>query len=522
MRRTFNRSLSRTLLHLAEPRLEFRYGQKLEYPRDGLFLYGPVGDTKELQTIRYGVIGTKDGVRRFRQWSARVRELIPIPKPGPRSRAVEPQHVPFPGFREAFHADWPIEPAFVIDDLDPTELDRLLRIGNRHEAIRSTVDLYVNRLIAENNRREHPPALWFVVIPESVYKLGRPRSKVPTHERVKGAITVSQSRARELSAEPTLFGFEEEQAEVYKYATHFRRQLKARLLKDKIVTQIVRETTLAPEEFLKDNGQPLRRIEDPATLAWKLCTGTYYKSGGRPWQLADVRPGVCYVGLVYKRTELTTDTQHACCAAQMFLTDGDGVVFRGALGPWFQTDTRQFHLNRDAARHLIGMVVHEYQLLHDGPPSELFVHAQSAFSDEEWDGFAEAVEGLATNLVGVQISDAREDLKLFRPGAYPVVRGTALPIGDRMAFLWTSGYVPRLDTYMGPETPNPISVRILRGECSLQTVLSDILGLTKINFNSCLHNDRMPVTIRFANAVGDVLMSAPIDSEPRLPFKFYI
>jgi hypothetical protein len=50
----------------------------------------------------------------------------------------------------------------------------------------------------------------------------------------------------------------------------------------------------------------------------------------------------------------------------------------------------------------------------------------------------------------------------------------------------------------------------------------DILGLTKINFNSCLYNDRMPVTIRFANAVGDVLMSAPIDSEPRLPFKFYI
>lgn len=91
-----------------------------------------------------------------------------------------------------------------------------------------------------------------------------------------------------------------------------------------------------------------------------------------------------------------------------------------------------------------------------------------------------------------------------------------------MAFLWTSGYVPRLDTYMGPETPNPISVRILRGDALLQTVLTDILGLTKINFNSCLFNDRMPVTIRFANAVGDVLMSAPIDSEPRLPFKFYI
>ncbi len=75
---------------------------------------------------------------------------------------------------------------------------------------------------------------------------------------------------------------------------------------------------------------------------------------------------------------------------------------------------------------------------------------------------------------------------------------------------------------MGPETPNPLLVRIQRGECPLEPVLSDVLGLTKINFNSCLFNDRLPVTIKFANAVGDVLIAAPIDSEPRLPFKFYI
>ena len=103
-----------------------------------------------------------------------------------------------------------------------------------------------------------------------------------------------------------------------------------RLLKEKIVTQIVRETTLTPDEFRRENGMPIRRVEDPATIAWKLGTGAYYKAGGKPWQLADVRPGVCYVGLVYKRSELTSDKRHACCAAQMFLSDGEGVVFRGA------------------------------------------------------------------------------------------------------------------------------------------------------------------------------------------------
>jgi hypothetical protein len=79
-------------------------------------------------------------------------------------------------------------------------------------------------------------------------------------------------------------------------------------------------------------------------------------------------------------------------------------------------------------------------------------------TDDEWRGFAAGC-GEETNLVSVQIADARDDLKLYRPGEYPVIRGMALQIGERHALLWRSGYVPRLDTYTGPETPNPICVR---------------------------------------------------------------
>jgi hypothetical protein len=84
------------------------------------------------------------------------------------------------------------------------------------------------------------------------------------------------------------------------------------------------------------------------------------------------------------------------------------------------------------------------------------------------------------------------------------------------------GYAPRLDTYLGPETPNPVLVRRQRGDCAFGTILRDVMGLTKINFNSCLHNDRLPVTIRFADAVDDIMLAAPQSGEPRLPFKFYI
>lgn len=495
-------------------------GQKLAYPRDGLFLYGPVGDGGSPSTINYGVIGTKEGVRRFHRWSSRIRGFIDVPPRGPRAREVEPQHVPFPGFAEAFGAKWPEKPSNIIDDVDPNEIERSLRISNHHEAVRATVDVYVERLISENNRLENPPSLWFVIIPESVYRLGRPQSVVAKAERIQGDVNISPAQARRLKVEPTLFGDDERQAEVYDYAPNFRRQLKARLLKDRIVTQIARETTLTPDEFVRDNGMPIRSVEDPATLAWKFCTGAYYKAGGRPWQLADVRPGVCYVGLVYKNAEHGADTKRACCAAQMFLTDGDGVVFRGALGPWYNVDTKEFHLDRAAARDLAKMVVGEYTNQYGSPPRELFIHAQSRFSRDEWDGFGDGLSA-DTNLVGVQITGTSQP-KLFRPGNYPVMRGTVLHVSADTAFMWTAGYVPRLDTYMGPETPNPIRIRILRGSCPINTVLADVLGLTKINFNSCIFNDRLPVTIKFANEVGDVLVSAPMDTEPRLPFKFYI
>ena len=509
------------LWHIPEPLLEFAHGQMVEYPRDGLYLFGPCDAQKRPGTTRYGVIGTREGVERFSRFSSRMCGYIPIPVPGPRSRKVEPQHVPFPGFQEAFNSEWPEKPVAVIQDITVQEIEEKIRIQNRHEAIHACVDLFVSRLEREENRLEAPPSFWFVVIPEIVYELGRPQSRVPRINAVAGTVTISKKKAEELKVSPSLFPEEHEGADVYEYATHFRRQLKARLLKGKIVTQIVRETTIAPEDFTKANGMPLRRLEDPATVAWKLGTGAYYKGGGRPWQLAHVRPGVCYVGLVYKRTDLTADVRHACCAAQMFLSNGEGVVFRGAPGSWFNPETKQFHLDEAAAKGLVELVIGEYLRLHDSPPKELFIHASSNFADDEWAGFEKGA-GADTKVLGVQISDAYEDLKLYRMGNYPVIRGTALPLGDRSAFLWTSGFVPRLDTYMGPETPNPIMVRVQRGECDLRGVLSDVMGLTKINFNSCLFNDRMPVTIRFANEVGDVLISAPMDGEPRLPFKFYI
>ncbi|WP_197742268.1 hypothetical protein [Bradyrhizobium sp. TM102] len=318
----------------------------------------------------------------------------------------------------------------------------------------------MNALVARCDRIEDAPSFWFVIIPEEVYDLGRPLSRIPTNEKIQGKTRMSKAEALKLDKQPTLFGLEEAEADVYRYATHFRRQLKARLLSPKIVTQIVRETTLTPDDFLRSDGQRKRRIEDDATVAWKLTTGSYYKAGGRPWQLAGVREGVCYVGLAYKRREATADDGFACCAAQMFLSSGEGVVFRGALGPWYNSDTKQFHIDEPAAKRLIEMVVQEYRDQHDNkPPKELFLHAKSNFSDEEWTGFVSGAPP-ETNVVGVQISDAQDALKLFRPGKYPVLRGTALLLSESDAYLLTSpGRISCEEYVNGIESALPQTMR---------------------------------------------------------------
>ena len=63
------------LWHIPEPLLEFAHGQMVEYPRDGLYLFGPCDAQKRSGVTRYGVIGTREGIERFTRFSARMRCL---------------------------------------------------------------------------------------------------------------------------------------------------------------------------------------------------------------------------------------------------------------------------------------------------------------------------------------------------------------------------------------------------------------------------------------------------------------
>lgn len=150
--------------------------------------------------------------------------------------------------------------------------------------------------------------------------------------------------------------------------------------------QVVRESSLSFGEEEEEGRR--RRLQDPATLTWNLCTTTFFKAGGRPWKLADVRPGVWYVGLAFKMSGTDPTVGNACCGAQMFLDSGDGLVFKGAMGPWYSGKTHEFHLPDSEARGLMQSVVNSYIELHGTPPIGLFIHGRTRFEDAEWNRFS--------------------------------------------------------------------------------------------------------------------------------------
>jgi hypothetical protein len=163
-------------------------------------------------------------------------------------------------------------------------------------------------------------------------------------------------------------------------------------------------------------------------------------------------------------------------------------------------------------------------------PKEIFVHGSVRFNDDEWSGFLEAAEPYGTKVIGIRIRRTFGDLKMFTRGKGAVMRGTALIVSDKKAYLFTSGFVPRLNTYPGWNVPNPLDVEICNGDGDIKTVLADIMRLSKLNYNSCKFADGLPITLKFANQIGDILTTPPpesqsgesaVDYKP-LPFWHYI
>jgi hypothetical protein len=504
------------LIYLEEPNILFAHGQKCTDARDGLALFGPLNN---LYGIKSGVVATGDGLKIFKDYLSQIQK--PIYNTNSITRPM------FPGFEAVFGCKWEVE-SIVFKEVTNEEIGKFLYNDSPYKRTYDLVTLFLNKIVAANKNQDEKVDVWFVIVPDEIYKYCRPESTLPK-ELISTKSVIKKAKAKNFVYTPSFFEDynelnkqREQEAISYDFDAQFHDQLKARLLEYTLPTQILRESTLAWRDFKNKFGAPLRdfsKIE--GHLAWTLSTAAFYKAGGKPWKLSDIRSGVCYLGLVYKQVEKSINSKNACCAAQMFLDNGDGTVFKGEVGPWYNPKKGDFHLNPKEAKALLLQALESYKDQNGDYPKEMFIHAKTRFNNQEWEAFQE-ITPKETNLVGVTITKTKP-LKLYKSkGDYAILRGNAFIVNERNAFLWTVGHVPKIQTALSMEVPNPIFIEINKGEADIIQVLKDILALTKLNYNACIYADGIPVTLRFANKIGEILTASIDIKVPPLAFKYYI
>jgi hypothetical protein len=179
----------------------------------------------------------------------------------------------FPGFESVFKTPWPSLPVIELP-VPGSEISNRIRIADRHKAIFETVSLFEGPISRNIREDDLGIDVWFVVIPDEVLRFGRPLSRLTSSERIPVPDALGLRYAQRLFREPSLFFEDMQKAQVYRYELNFHHQLKARLISARAVIQVVRESSLGfrPEG---DQERP-RRLQDPATMAWNLCTTGFF------------------------------------------------------------------------------------------------------------------------------------------------------------------------------------------------------------------------------------------------------
>ncbi|MCC6588152.1 MAG: hypothetical protein IT168_15780 [Bryobacterales bacterium] len=480
---------------ISEPMLAFGGKHFHVDPKTGLALYGPyslAGHTgPTLSAIKIGIVGPASMIADAEAWLQACRGTLT-------NDGTQPFLYPhFPGMNRSgpFQCDLALgdvwretikESAYRTATSKPEFADR----------VKAVIGLYV-KSIEILAGREPRPDIVLCCLPQNVIDTCTVQKRRPRPTKLKTAGRRPTDRNQMglfengggVGTETEEWGHQ-----------NLRRGLKAEAMQFGVPTQLVWPRTLR----LSAESNLQNRTQDIATRAWNFFTAIYHKAaGGAPWRLAELEPGACFVGISFFREILSNNPRMRTSMAQAFTAAGDGYVLRGHT---FEGNDREAgrtpHLDKRVAASLLREVIDLYRKQNrDSLPTRIVVHKSSRFWEEELAGLEEACESVPRHDF---IALGPRGLQFYRTGDYPPLRGTYVKFSDSDLLLYTSGYVPFLRTYAGARVPQPLEILEHYGDSPWDTVLREVLSLTKMNWNTADFAGSDPITLAFSRKVGQI------------------
>lgn len=499
-------SIELSVVELPQPKLQFGSALRVSDPKVGLAIAGPYDlhfGTSRKDQLKIGIIGSQEMIDLAYLWIERCRKTVPV------SGEPSIQRRPFPGFKEAFQSEiltndhWTVR----LDGEIRDELGVALDTSEPMERFKNVLRVYSNALDGLAARDSNRPDLVIIAISDDTFEKCHSVERKSTAEERKTAAQLKKSLALR---QPDLFDLLREVEETGEdfLRRDLRLALKARALKYRLPIQI------ATRNLFEDT----KTNQDPATRAWNFSVGTYYKAGGVPWRLHQNGPETCFVGITFHHFRTTERHIVRSSLAQAFSSEGEGFAIRGAGVPADEEQSRNTHLSEEQAYMLASSILDEYIKRTGGTPVRIVIHKSSYFDNSEEIGIGAALRDIPiVELVTIVPSS----LRLLRLGTYPPKVGTFCSINEKNSYVYTSGYIPELETYPGPHVPRPFEIR-MQSDGSKMNAAKDTLSLTRMNWNTADIRGKWPVTLSFARRVGGILDEFGDTSPNETSFRYFI
>jgi hypothetical protein len=476
-------------LQLQEPDLMFGGEHRCVDPRTGLTAFGPFGVTRPEETmqVRVGIVETTEAVDRA------INLLKDISQPIEQSADVDcVQNPSFPGM----NSQTPFRVHLVtqkrwhqrLHKRDICSIEECRDFTTRCRLLQEVFGREVQKI----SELEDPPQVVLCMVSDPIRLLF-------------GNVNARDDSQSVSKCEMSMTGVEGNSNQLFR---EFRCGVKAKCM-----------GSLPTEIILDQAFSEINRSGDRATLAWNLSLALLHKAGVMPWRLANAANDSCFVGISFYRPSQTASPHTLKAFAHVVSEDGDGFIVDNDTFEWGEGKKGEnaAHLDERYATRLLLRALTIFKEKTGVWPRKVAVHKNTSYSDTERRGFENALRSVSQHGL---VTLSRRGIFCVRPGRKPILRGTAIPFGEHLGFVFTSGYVPFLREYSGSRIPQPLEITENWGALSFQQVAQDLVRLTKLDLDSPAFSTDLPITLAHCIEIKHILERLG-HREPSTDYRYY-
>lgn len=279
--------------------------------------------------------------------------------------------------------------------------------------------------------------------------------------------------------------------------------IKAYCVQKGISTQFIREATLL---------KPYK-----CEVVWWLAQSLYTKAMRTPWVLKEIDDETAFVGIGYGLDYSHGRGNHVILGcSHIYGSNGQGLKYKLSKIENPIIRRKNPFMSKDDARRVGDGVRQMFFESFHKLPRRVVIHKRNYFTKEEKEGLSESLGGVDNiDMLEIQFDPmlryvaSRIQNGRFSGDGFPVRRGTALILGSRNAAVWVHGTADAITSgrryYQGKSRiPAPLIVTRHFGNSSLQTLATEILGLSKMNWNNFDLYSKLPATIESSKAIAKI------------------